>query len=467
MTFIPPAYAADGQLQRDALARNVGDVLFPNLLFRAGVFRSLFPATVGTALFQPVSSTLKPKTKPSIPGVTPTPTAPPRYEYYKVKPEPYRDVIPMSMPLNYGSAVGPYWDMKHKQVLQAAQSLNRICRNSLFRCYQYGHAIVDTVAGGGITVTVSSLNGFIESVDPTSGYPVATSSQAPRSVLRNGVAITAQVIGFAPLVPGELNGPGTLTFSAANPIVAGDILSTPDASKIVRPNGVASVDGIGPADGFSLDLINRAVTHLRNNSISPFADGNYHVHLEPTAQLDLSRLNQVQRQIETRGLEDEAYRRLAYAGISGCLLFSNVECPGLATLDPDRVFEGRPTSAPAARTSAEIGAEVINASGVPIMRAIVMGAESVVESWVDENNYITEAGLLGKVEARAAQNMGIEIYADGIRFIDQAPTDIFHETIQSGWSWTGDFACPTNRLTSRSGASYARAVVIECALSQV
>ena len=120
-----------------------------------------------------------------------------------------------------------------------------------------------------------------------------------------------------------------------------------------------------------------------------------------------------------------------------------------------------------AKIKSLFAAEIVNASGVPIMRAIVLGHEAVVESWIDENNYITEAGLLGKVEARAAQNMGIEIYADGIRFIDQAPTDIFHETIQSGWSWTGDFVCPTNRLTSRSGASYARAVVIECALTQI
>jgi hypothetical protein len=77
--------------------------------------------------------------------------------------------------------------------------------------------------------------------------------------------------------------------------------------------------------------------------------------------------------------------------------------------------------------------------------------------------YMTEAGLLGRVEARAAANMGIEILADGIRFIDRAPTDIYGELVEMAWSITADWVCPTNRLSSPNGASYARAVVIECA----
>ena len=178
---------------------------------------------------------------------------------------------------------------------------------------------------------------------------------------------------------------------------------------------------------------------------------------------DLSRTNQMQRQIETRGLTDENYLRFAYGAMGACVIFENNESPREGTLDAGRIIAGRPNDAPAARTSAEIGAEIVNKNGVKISRAIVFGAEQIVESYVDENMYMTEAGLLGRVEARAAQNMGVEIYADGIRFIDRAPTDIFNEIATMAWSWTGDFVAPTNRLSSANGSSYPRAVVIEYA----
>lgn len=468
MSFVPPtdpAYVPGeaGQFQRDMLARGVGDALFPNLLYRAGVFRKPFPGTVGTSMLEPVAGLMKPVTKPIRPGVTPPPSSAPPLEYYRVAPGIYRDQTPVSMPANYASAVGPYWEVKHKQVLAAAQSLNRVCRNSRFRTAQYGHAIVDSTAGGGVTVFVSSLNGFAITTDPITGYPVLVSSASPRKIKRNGTLLAQTVIGATPLVADEFDGPGFLTMSAGTPIVAGDIVSTEDASQIVRPNGGASVDAIGPNDGLTPDLIHRAATILRLNNVQPVNPNGYYCHLDPGGTLDLSRTNQMQRQIETRGLADENYLRFAYGAFGACVFFENNESPREGTLDDGRIFAGRPNDAPAARTSAEIGAEIVNKNGVKISRAIVFGAEQIVESYVDENMYMTEAGLLGRVEARAAQNMGVEIYADGIRFIDRAPTDIFNEIATMAWSWTGDFVAPTNRLSSANGSSYPRAVVIEYA----
>jgi len=256
MSFIDisPAYVPGeaGQFQRDALARNVGDLLFPNLEYRAGVFRIPFPATVGNSMIQPVQGVMKPKTKASRPGVAPTPSPAPGLEYYRVEPAPYRDIVKVAMPANYGSAVGPYWVIKKGHVLMAAQSINRVCRNRLFASAQYGHAIVDLVSGGGVTVNVSSLNGFRTTpADPTTGYPVPVSSAATRTIYRNGVLLVQKVIGATPLVADEPDGPGTLTMSAATAIVAGDILRCDDASFIVRPNDAPSVDGILAADGLT------------------------------------------------------------------------------------------------------------------------------------------------------------------------------------------------------------------------
>jgi hypothetical protein len=451
-----------GQFQRDALARETGEVLFPNLLFRAGVSRSKFEGTIGESKVIPVPGLLPPSTKPRKPGVTPPPRVQ-TFEFYRVTPEPYRDSISMAMNANYASAVGPYHQAKKGMVLQAAQSVNRIIRNKLFRPYFAGHALVDSVAGGGVTVVVSSLSGFSDSIDATTAYPTAVSSVNTRGVARNGTAIAQVIIAATPDDPDNPYGPGTLTFNAATAFVAGDRIDALDASPVVRPGGVPGVDGIGVADIFSIDLVYEAVTQLRDNGVPPHADGLYHVHFPTVFEKALLRSNAVQRQIETRGLEDQPFANFAFGAGASCLFFSNAECPDQATVDSDLLVASRPVTASSARVAGDIGAEIINNTGVPIMRAIVTGGGVICESYVDEMSYMTEAGYLGRVEARSVENKKVEVRADGIRFVDQAPTDLFGENVQLGWSITADWATPTNRLSGKGSATFKNAVGIEAA----
>ena len=54
------------------------------------------------------------------------------------------------------------------------------------------------------------------------------------------------------------------------------------------------------------------------------------------------------------------------------------------------------------------------------------------------------------VDAGSCNGCELEIRADGVRFLTQAPTDLFGETTKMGWSWTGDFVPPTNRLGGKN-----------------
>ena len=456
-------FAAAGDMQRDALARETGEALFPALLFRADVQRTQFEGTIGESKTVPVPGLLEINTSPRTIGVTPTPDQQ-DFEYYRIKPEPYGRTVAQSLPANYASAVGPYFQKKKAQVLQAAQTINRVLRNKLYAPYLGGHSIVDSVAGAGLAITVNSLNGFSSSVDPTSGYPVPVSSVSPRSFQRNGVTVVGSaIVAATPNDPLNPLGPGVLTLDVAAGFVAGDRIDALDASLIIRPGTATNVDGIGIGDLFNGDLVQRAVTVLRDNSVPTHADGTYHVHFPTSGERGLLRDNLVQRQIETRGLEDDPFAKFAFGRGLSCTFFSNNQCPDLATIDASKRTSSRPATAPNAINAGDIGADVVNKDGVNVMRAIVTGGGVIQEHYVDEMSYMTEAGYLGRVEARMVDNRGIEVRADGIRFVDQAPTDLYGETTMMGWSMTADWAPPTNRLSGKGPAAYKLGCIIECA----
>lgn len=454
-----------GDMQRQALARETGDQLFVNLLYRADVVRTQFEATIGESKTIPVPGLLPVKKRPRTIGVEPTPSQQ-AYEYYVVKPYPYGDTVNENLPRNYASAVGPYREKQKAQVMQAAQSINQIFRDRMFLAYQAGHAIVDAVAGNDIVV--SSVNGFRFEADPTSAYPVPVSNQAPKPFLRNGVLSAQRIIGVTLADPANPNGPGILTLNAPAGFVAGDRIDAIDASVIVRPRNATTVDGIGVNDVLSGDLVQRAITNLRDNGVQPHDDGYYHIHIPSSGEQAMFSSNLVQRQIETRGFEDDPWLKFAMGRGLGCTWFSNNQSPDLATVDPDTYVESRPVTAPNARMSGDIGAELVNRDGVQIVRAIVTGKNVIQEHYVDEMAYMTEGGYLGRIEARVVENRGIEIRADGVRFFTQAPTDIYGEITKMAWSWTADAVCPTNRLGGRnipnlSTPNYKLAVVIETA----
>lgn len=467
MTITIDATGVAQLLQPFTLARLMGEALFPLLLFRAGVIREPWEAAAGQTMSFPTPGLIPPDTTERTPGITPG-FKTQEYEHYQATCGSLGFPISIHMPSNWATASPLLYNKLKGLGMSAAQTMNRHIRNKLFRAYQAGHAIVESVDGPGTTLTVNSVNGFANSYDPTTNFVVPTSNASPRTYSRNGTAVaagTSQIIAAAPSDPANPFGPGTITLSAAVGFVAGDRIDATDASVIIRPNGATSVDGINAGDVLNLDLIRAAVTSLRRDNVGPCPDGTYHVHMDPFGEAYIARDNSFQRQIETRGLDEEPYANFAIGRAAGCTFFNNNECPDAGTVTASTITSSRPTQAASARGSGDIGADIVNAGGIQIMRTIVCGAGYMYERYVNESAFMSEAGVSGKIGGMQVSNAGIEIPMDGIRIIIKAPTDAFNETVTVAWSWTGDFVPPTHRLSSRSGAAYASARVIETALS--
>jgi hypothetical protein len=457
-TFLADTVGLNQIVQDRSLARITGEALFPHLLWRAGVPRAPWEGGIGQTQTFTNPGLIKPNTRARKPGTTPA-YATLQYEKYTATVQRYGNGMPVDMPSNFITATPSFWQNVKALGLQAGQSVGRLVRDPLFRAYLAGHTIVDSVAG--VDLAVTTLNGFAVSIDPETGFPVNVSSAAPRGFSVNGTLSASRIIGATPLSADDPNGPGVLTLDVAAGINAGDRIDALDASKVIRPGNVPTVDSIGPTSTLTMELIQIAIASLRADGVPPMADGRYHVHLDPFAEQSLFLDNQLQRQIQNRGIADEPYLTFSLGVTSAATFFSNNESPVLETVDPDLVSAGRPLTAPLARTSGDIGAEVINAGGTPIGRTIVCGAGHIFEKALNETVYMSEAGVSGKVGGFAVRNNGVDIDLDGIRLILNAPTDMFAERLEVAWSISTSFTAPTDRLTGRSAAAYKRCRVIE------
>lgn len=446
-------------LQNNTVSRQIGEALFPGLLYRGIASREEWEGAVGQTMDFLMPGLFPVDVKPRVPGVSGTPMQL-DYERYRASVKPYGREAQAHMPTNFVTAVSTYLEQMHKLGLNAAQTVNRLARNELFRCYQWGHAIVDDVSGDP-TITVSSLNGFRQTFDPDTASPIPVSSVNPLQVKLNGTLLAQTIIAATPTDPNYPDGPGTLLFSGATGAAADDRLEGLDAVPITRPNGVASIDAINSGDILTMKMIRDTVISLREDSIQACGDGYFHCHFEPAGEGQLFEDNRLQRQIEALGLADDPYLSFSIGRAAGCTFFSNNESPAPGTIN--NLVSTRPVNSPDAKGSGEIGGEVYNKSGVRISKAIIIGRSALIEKYINEMAFMTEAGVSGKIGGMQLQNGRVDIDLSGIRFVTKAPSDLYNEIVDIGWSATLAHACPTNFLTGRSGARYKRARTIEFA----
>jgi hypothetical protein len=112
----------------------------------------------------------------------------------------------------------------------------------------------------------------------------------------------------------------------------------------------------------------------------------------------------------------------------------------------------------------DLGAEVVNGLGVRIGRVIITGKGSLYEKGLDEGQYVTEAGLNGKVGEFDVVNNGVQIMAERIRLILRAPVDRLQQKVGLAWSITTSFAPPSDITAPTGPQRYKRALVLEHAL---
>jgi len=454
---VPPAVLQ--LVQQGLLERAFHDGLFPALMYRSEAVAEEWGANTGTEIFMSRPGLLKPIVKPIAPGTDPVPQTV-SYEQWVARLARYAGTIDTHIPTSVVANADLFLRNIHQLGLQAGQSLNRIPRNELFRAYLSGQTLTIAPAlAGATTIRVAALNGFTDVVVPGAQVrPNPVSPATPLAIGIVGVAGTRNVIGYTPADPADPYGPGTLLLDAALGVGIGartPVVSS-QAPRVIRSGGGLSVDAIGAADTFTLQDAINAVNRLRKANVQPHEDGYYHAHISTDGNSQVFTDPAFQR-LNT-ALPDHTYYQEAFIGtIAGIAFFLNNEAPDHANAGA-RIATGTN-----AVYSQDIGAETTNDSGINVGRIIVTGRGSLVEKYLDEKQYVTEAGVTGKVGEFTVVNAGIEVQTERVRLILRAPLNRLQDVVAASWSITTSFPVPSD-VSSGGPERYKRSIIIEHAL---
>jgi hypothetical protein len=457
---VPPALIELNQ--KGLLERAYHDGLYPNLAYRAEAMPEEWPANTGQQLFMTRPGLLPVVTKPIVPGTEPQPQAIP-YEQWVATLEKYCATIDTHMPTSVTSNANQFLRNIHQLGLQAGQSINRAARNALFRAYLSGQTVtIQAVLATDTTLRVASLNGFTDVVIPGTNVapqPVSQSYPLPIRIGSGPATVNLTANGFVPDNASDPFGPGTLQLTTAvgAAFAVRTTVRSLFAPRVVRSAVGDSVDAIGPGDSTVLQQAINAVAFLRRASVQPHDDGFYHAHISPLANAQVfadpvfQRLNQ--------SLPEHVIYKEGFIGtLSGVMFFMNNESP-----EPYNSGDLSSTANGGVYAS-ELGAEVVNGNGVTIGRTLITGRGSVYEKYLDEGQYVTEAGTTGKIGEFDVINNSIAIQTERIRLILRAPQDRLQEIVSATWSITTSFPIPSD-ITAASGPErFKRAVVLEYAL---
>ncbi len=456
---VPPAVL---ELQQKGLIeRAFHDGLFPNLAFRAEALSEEWPANTGTEMFMSRPGLLAPIVKPLQPGADPQPQSV-TYEQWSAELAQFSGAIDTHIPTSATASANLFLRNIHQLGLQAGQSINRIARNQLFKSYVSGQTVLTAACLTTDTILkVAALNGFVDVANPglnVKPQPVSPAFPLPCKVGPTG-AVLISVVGQIPDDPTDPSGPGQLILAAAigTAFAARSLVKSNFAPLIIRTGGGATVDALTLAQTVTLQDVINAVAKLRRANVQPHADGFYHAHISSIANSQFfadpvfQRLNQ--------SLPEHVIYKEGFIGtISGVMFFLNNESPedtNVGTLVGTGVN---------AKYGPEVGADAVNETSIKVGRILVTGRGSIYEKWLNEDAFVTEAGLNGKVGEFDVVNNNTAILTERIRLVLRAPQDRLQQVVSAAWSISTSFPVPSD-LTAPSGPErFKRALVIEHAL---
>lgn len=442
-----PSIAAT--IQSNTLQRVFRDALYPNLLFRMEALRELWPIHLGgTQTFSRVGL-MKVRTRPATPGVDPVGKT---YgvEQWSVTAQQWNDSIDTNMPTSYLQIASQFMRNIHQLGMQAGQSMNRVIRDYGYNAYVSGNTVNDVQANSSATsIHVVNLTGFTSNL--FNGVQTPVSASNPINVTINGVANT--VTAAVPDVAGDPIHGGTLTLGTAlaATVPARSNVITAKASQIVYSGGGVGVDSIDSSDTFAVRDIRTSIAQLRANNVPAHEDGLYHWHLDPQSEMQVFSDNEFQRL--NQSLPDYVnYQRFALGMWGQSVFYRNNEAPTVSTCDTDPV-DGNTH-----------GFELTNGAGIQLHRPICTGQGWIEEKYLDQTQFISQAGVMGKIGEFTVTNNGVQVITEEIQLIMRSPLDKLQQNTSTTWNFAGGFGVPTDELgpTSSAGTSttYRRAVVV-------
>ncbi len=441
-------------IQQNVLEREFHDALFPAMLYRAEAMPELWAANLGERHIFTRAGLIPVQTAPLIPGQDPEPTTY-ETEQWEAEAAQHGISIDTNMATNYVTLASLFMRDAQQLGLNAGQTMNRLARNPLFRAYLSGQTnALGSAAAADQSVRVASISGFTQILVNGRLEPVSAANALAVSFPASAEADNT-VVGAIPdnaLLP---FGTGTLLFSTAltTGIADREVINAASRSRVQRVGGADSIDGLTPANILTLDDIIAAISRLRSQSVPTHADGKYHVHITPEGEQQIFSDNHWQRLQQS--LPDNApYRELMIGEFVGAYFYRDVENPNAGTVSTTQAVGANAVGAP------EIGADLVNETGVVINRVIVTGGGALYERYLNENLYETEAGSTGKIGNFQIVNGGVQVTNERIRYILRAPLDRLQQKVSQTWSWSGDFPVPSDGL-SGDAARFKRSVVIE------
>jgi hypothetical protein len=438
-------------VQDRTLERVFRDALYPKLLFRAEAAAELWPVNLGDNQTFTRAGLLAPSKTPLVAGVDPTPKSV-AIEQWEATAKQYGDTIDTHMPTSTVAAASLFLRNSQQLGLGGGQSLNQLARDPLFKAYIGGHTVNDVaIAAPTNNIHVAALNGFRFVL--VNGRPTTVSTTNSLSVIIATVG-TRNVTAVAPDDVTDPDGPGIITVDGAAiaALALRESIRSSIRSTLVYSGGGTNVDDVSAVDILTLQDLISAVARLRLMNVPPFPDGFYHVHLDPTSEAQIFADPAFQR-LNTSLPDYLHYREAALGHLLGMMFYRNAENPLLANSGATVSTGGL------ALYSRDIGGDTVNETGIPLHRAIVLGQGTIYEKYLDESKYITEAGVMGKIGSFDIVNNGLAVMIERIRYILRAPMDRLQQVVGQTWSWSGDFAIPSD-ITSGDAARFKRAVVV-------
>jgi len=457
---VPPSVV--NLIQQGMLQRAFHEGLYPNLGFRAEALMEEWPAGSGEEHFMTREGIIAPVTKPIVPGTDPLPSETP-YEQWTAKLEQFANAKDVNIPTAAVAASNLFLAGIKQMGLNAGQSINRVARNRLFKAYLSGNSVTTAaLLAGATTIPVAALNGFRDVITSITIRPMPVSPSTPlaATIGVGGTSEVVSIIAFNPNNAADPDGPGTLTLAAG--LVNGYATRAPFVSayapKVIRSSGGASIDSIGPSDTLNLQQVINAVAALRDANVPPHEDGFFHAHISGAANAQFYQ-DPVFQRLNQSLPEHYIYKEGFVGTIAGVMFFMNTE-------SPTKNNSGTTTSTALQGVySEDLGAETVNGAGVKIGRVIITGKGCMYEKCMDENQFITEAGVNGKIGEFNVTNNGMQVLTEKIRLILRAPMDRLQQKVGIAWSISTSFAAPSD-ITAPSGPErYKRAVCLEHALA--
>jgi len=321
-------------------------------------------------------------------------------EQFTANPRPYAKSFDIDAPTAYVQS-GDY-TMQGLTRLGAWAGLtsSRIARSKLFQ-YCGGQTVIRRAQIINDTVLlVDSCAGFRFAY--VNGQPTPVSAASPLAItIVAASTFAASVTGVTALDPDFLDGPGQLTISAGlSAVVAAQsyVYATGAAPFIVRPNARASTEALTATDIPTLTDILKMKAKLRDQGIPAHqVDGTYHLHVDAWFFQMVTQDTAWRQAFQTQGMSPIFGAGSMFSPGLGLTIIENNDSPangkgktlsvGSATASVGAV--GSPGSAIQLQDN---GIPVVNSSGVIVRRAIMTGYEVLVESYIDEMQYIAMMG---------------------------------------------------------------------------